>query len=126
MFTFRSCFFDFLVNLFLTCLNIVLLSKNNSFQALIANFSNAPPVLVDNRPTALNSTHLKSNCFYIQVLAAPNSAGFALLNSLASRGPPPKIPQRQYNTNEAAKGHGRSASLDLNTLAGIAGQLQKP
>ncbi|KAI6190530.1 hypothetical protein M3Y97_00128000 [Aphelenchoides bicaudatus] len=76
--------------------------------AIISNFSDAPPLLVDSRPTALNAT--------------TSSAGFAMLNSLALRGPPPKPPQRQYTD----KGHGRSASLDLNTLAVVTGQLQKP
>lgn len=69
---------------------------------VVTDFSDAPPVLVDNRPQALN--------------AQTSSKGMALLNSLASKGPPPQPPSRDYNN---AKGHGRSASLDLKVFSNV-------
>uniref|UniRef100_A0A1I7RSD6 RalBP1-associated Eps domain-containing protein 2 n=1 Tax=Bursaphelenchus xylophilus TaxID=6326 RepID=A0A1I7RSD6_BURXY len=65
----------------------------------VTDFSDAPPVLVDNRPQPLNPT---------------NSKGLALLNALSSKGPPPQPPPRDYHN----KGHGRSASLDLKAFGG--------
>ncbi|KAI6187022.1 hypothetical protein M3Y98_00196900 [Aphelenchoides besseyi] len=83
----------------------------NQRDVVVTDFSDAPPVLVDNCPTALN--------------VSTSSAGFSLLNSLANRGPPPLPPTRNYATG-AAKGHGRSISLDLNTFAAVSGHRALP
>lgn len=65
----------------------------------VAEFSDVPPLLVDNRPTAVKS------------LATSVAEGKFPLSPQA-RGPPPKPPPRDYRN----RGHGRSASLDLNTV----------
>ncbi|CAD5224857.1 unnamed protein product [Bursaphelenchus okinawaensis] len=66
----------------------------------VTDFSDAPPVLVDNRPQPLNPQ--------------TNSKGLAFLNALSAKGPPPQPPPRDYHN----KGHGRSASLDLKAFSG--------
>ncbi|KAI1719777.1 cytoskeletal-regulatory complex EF hand domain-containing protein [Ditylenchus destructor] len=63
----------------------------------VATFSDVPPLLVDSHPTALNATLPTTNTF---------------------RGPPPQPPPRKY-TDSGAKGHGRSASLDLKTFVAL-------
>lgn len=66
----------------------------------VMEFSDTPPVLVDSRPTAVKSL-------------APALVDVKLPLSPQARGPPPKPPPRDYRNN---RGHGRSASLDLNTF----------
>ncbi|VDM45057.1 unnamed protein product [Toxocara canis] len=83
----------------------------------LSDFSDVPPLLVDGRPTALKAT--QPVICSTQVPACPSlKAPFSsealrlTLSPPAPKGPPPKPPPRPAN-----KGHGRSASLDLNTLA---------
>ncbi|VDK59697.1 unnamed protein product [Anisakis simplex] len=101
----------------------------------LSDFSDVPPLLVDGRPTALKATQplicpstqpagAVSQPTAITASRVPppsSSSSLKLMNEEALRltlspslpkGPPPKPPPRP-----SSKGHGRSASLDLNTLA---------
>ncbi|VDN07899.1 unnamed protein product [Thelazia callipaeda] len=82
----------------------------------LSNFSDVPPLLVDVRPTArrptqplVNTVSTKTGSYYIPL--ARHDTAFTL-SPQGPKGPPPKPPPRSAN-----KGHGRSASLDLNNFA---------
>uniref|UniRef100_A0A158Q8F5 RalBP1-associated Eps domain-containing protein 2 n=1 Tax=Elaeophora elaphi TaxID=1147741 RepID=A0A158Q8F5_9BILA len=91
----------------------VQLDNHNSPEKL-SNFSDVPPLLVDVRPTALKATQ-PLICAITAKTESSNmhfndAANFAL-SPQAPKGPPPKPPPRPVS-----KGHGRSASLDLNSF----------
>uniref|UniRef100_A0A915PUK9 EF-hand domain-containing protein n=1 Tax=Setaria digitata TaxID=48799 RepID=A0A915PUK9_9BILA len=92
---------------------------NQDYPERLSTFSDVPPLLVDVRPTALRATQplicanaTKPECPLN--LPLNDAANFAL-SPQAPKGPPPKPPPRP-----ASKGHGRSASLDLNNFSSFA------
>uniref|UniRef100_A0A1I7ZZB0 EF-hand domain-containing protein n=1 Tax=Steinernema glaseri TaxID=37863 RepID=A0A1I7ZZB0_9BILA len=87
-------------------------------KAPVAQFSDVPPILVDSRPTPLRSSQPLSGTS--SSISVPVSEGASQLSGIrfplspqnGPKGPPPKPPPRPTN-----RGHGRSASLDLNSMA---------
>ncbi|VBB32278.1 unnamed protein product, partial [Acanthocheilonema viteae] len=89
--------------------------ENHNSPERLSTFSDVPPLLVDIRPTALKATQ-PLICAITAKTESPsnmqfNEAANFALSSQAPKGPPPKPPPRPAN-----KGHGRSASLDLNNF----------
>ncbi|TKR60321.1 hypothetical protein L596_027584 [Steinernema carpocapsae] len=83
----------------------------------VAQFSDVPPILVDNRPTPLRSIQPLNTPTTVSVTFSEGASQlsgikFPLSPQNGPKGPPPKPPPRPSN-----RGHGRSASLDLNSMA---------
>ncbi|VIO98056.1 Uncharacterized protein BM_BM6470 [Brugia malayi] len=94
-------------------------SENQDYPERLSTFSDVPPLLVDVRPTALKATQPLISAITAKTVSSSNvqfndAANFAL-SSQGPKGPPPKPPPRP-----ASKGHGRSASLDLNNFQNFA------
>ncbi|EFO26740.1 hypothetical protein LOAG_01740 [Loa loa] len=88
--------------------------ENQDSPERLSTFSDVPPLLVDVRPTAVKATQ-PLTCAIKDETESSNvqfngAANFAL-SPQAPKGPPPKPPPRPVS-----KGHGRSASLDLNNF----------
>uniref|UniRef100_A0A183EHE6 DUF3736 domain-containing protein n=1 Tax=Gongylonema pulchrum TaxID=637853 RepID=A0A183EHE6_9BILA len=77
----------------------------------LSTFSDVPPLLVDGRPTALKATQPLVCTLPTKTEFLTDAVALAALSPQGPKGPPPKPPPRPVN-----KGHGRSASLDLNTF----------
>jgi len=97
---------------------------------LVTQFSNVPPLLVDSKPTALNGIFFPAsesiNLIIDSLLCSASSALASLHTSMITRGPPPQPPVRDYqHTGNDAKGHGRSASLDLKTFVSLSSYPRK-
>ncbi|VDP13007.1 unnamed protein product [Onchocerca flexuosa] len=93
--------------------------ENQDSPERLSTFSDVPPLLVDVRPTALKATQPIISAITAKTESPSNipfkdAANFAL-SPQAPKGPPPKPPPRPAN-----KGHGRSASLDLNNFQNFA------
>ncbi|VDK88125.1 unnamed protein product [Litomosoides sigmodontis] len=93
--------------------------ENNDSPERLSTFSDVPPLLVDVRPTALKATQPLIRAITVKTGSPSNvqfndSTNFTL-SPQAPKGPPPKPPPRP-----ASKGHGRSASLDLNNYQNFA------
>uniref|UniRef100_A0A0N5AFA8 RalBP1-associated Eps domain-containing protein 2 n=1 Tax=Syphacia muris TaxID=451379 RepID=A0A0N5AFA8_9BILA len=86
----------------------------------LSDFSDVPPLLVDSRPMALKLTQpmtCSMDGASSGVMQHPKPSADVLKTALTTqvpKGPPPKPPPRPQN-----KGHGRSASLDLNPTSNI-------
>ncbi|CAG9531154.1 unnamed protein product [Cercopithifilaria johnstoni] len=92
---------------------------NHDSPERLSTFSDVPPLLVDVRPTALKASQ-PLICAITTKTETPsnmqfNDAANFTLSPQAPKGPPPKPPPRP-----ASKGHGRSASLDLNNFQNFA------
>ncbi|KAK0410946.1 hypothetical protein QR680_005404 [Steinernema hermaphroditum] len=87
------------------------------YKAPVAQFSDVPPILVDSRPTPVRSQPLSGTSTAISIAVSEGASQltgikFPLSPQNGPKGPPPKPPPRPTN-----RGHGRSASLDLNSMA---------
>ncbi|MCP9262405.1 BMA-REPS-1 [Dirofilaria immitis] len=94
-------------------------TENEHSPERLSTFSDVPPLLVDVRPTARKATQsiicaATAKTESSSNMPFKNAANFAL-SPQAPKGPPPKPPPRP-----ASKGHGRSASLDLNNFQSYA------